>query len=337
VLAYGAALPTALFMISTMGHTSGNTPLLYNRRSFLEQYTNGIYRYRVLSRELILALSRLVQTLGIYHQPSAVDAANGAPDPNLYVAVTLVNGTSFIAFTLLLYLVTVRRRGWLAPYLIMVALVAASGYVVTPYDFLSYLFITAALAAAFANRRWSWRVCLVIAVLGTATRESFFVVVAAVIAVRLAQWRRQDEARSTLHRVDGLWASTIALTVGSAGTYLLLRVFLTKSSDSSTIMESILGSANFHPLSLVAVIITVLGFFSLIAAFPRDVTHDGLGNYRYGRTTLLFWLFSSPYLGVSIVSGIWSEALRLVMPMMICQYMLYWFATGEAVQTPRSS
>jgi hypothetical protein len=177
-LALGGAFPAVLHIATTLGYDSSYSHHLYAREAFLGQYRHGIYRYRVIGRELVLYVARLLEDLKFTLHTHATDIGHGRPPGDLFTAYVLVNGVAFVALAALLYKTT--DRGDSTPYLVLVVLVAMSGYVVTPYDNLSYLLMVTAVVVALRRRPWSWIACLPLAMAGTATRESFFVGVAAV-------------------------------------------------------------------------------------------------------------------------------------------------------------
>jgi hypothetical protein len=320
VIALGIALPAALYLACTLGFGSPYSQSLYNRSAFLRQYTHGVYRYRVLGRELVLFAGHVLHALGLGLQTTSVELARGRGTWGLFVAITVVNGVAFVAFTALVYARTVRSRRWTPAYLVLVTAAAASSYVVTPYDFLSYLLIAAAILVAVARRAWSWQACLVLAVLGTATRESFFVAVAAVVAI--AATRPGDGgilSRLTPSRTNSLACSAWSMAFGSVGTYVGLRVGL---SGGGSIVQHLRGLANFNLSSTVAIVIAFLLFAVLILELPPFDVSGRVAQRWYRESVGWLWVLSIPYVGVSAVGGNWFETPRLLLPIAICQYLV---------------
>ena len=126
------------------------------------------------------------------------------------------------------------RWEWVVPYLVIVALAIAGAYVVTPYDDLSYLLLTAAVIVGLRRRPWSWPVPRS-SVVGTATRESFLVGVAAMFAAVLARPSGvRGLGRAIIGKDDRLAASAVAMAVGSLVTYVVLRIVMAGPPDAST-------------------------------------------------------------------------------------------------------
>lgn len=333
-LALAAAFPLGVYIISVLHQVPASSPGIYYRPFFILQYANGIYRYRVLGRELVIGVSNLINLLEGGPRITGLSAATRSVEASMYTAYVLVNGVSLLAFSILLYVVTVRTREWLVPYVILVTMTVLSGYVLTPYDFLSYLFIAAALIVALSGRRWAWAWCIPLAVLGTATRESFLVVVAALVATRVSEPGSVRHLRLVPARDDRLWQSTESIAVGAVVTYVLLRVVLSRGTDASTFFQSVPGTSNVNWASLVAMVIVVLGAFAFATQIPRVDDLDRQRSSRRRRALVLLWIFSAPYLVVSAIGGIWSEALRLVLPVAICHYVVCWHLSRPDVTGP---
>src|SRR5262249_48277654 len=104
------------------------------RRASLGQYFTGVYRSRVLARELILGIANGIDALLRVHGSGA--------SPGFAVGWIAVTGGGFLAawWVLRSY---IRGRGpsggWLEVF--TVAVMAASAAVLTPYDLLSYALI----------------------------------------------------------------------------------------------------------------------------------------------------------------------------------------------------
>lgn len=318
------AFPLGIYIISVLRHTPANSPGIYYRPFFTLQYSNGIYRYRIIGRELIIGISNVINSLGGGPRVTGLTAATHSVEASMFTAFVIVNGVALLGFSILLCLVTARDQEWLPAYLILVTMTAISNYVVTPYDFLSYGFIAAALLLALSGRSRSWIWCVPIAILGTATRESFLVVVAALVATRMSEPGSIRELGLVPRRDDRLWQSTEAVAVSSLGTYVVLRLVLSRGTDSNMFVQSMPGASNFNWASVVALVIVGLSALALASQIPSvDVPDPGLSKQRR-RALILLWALSTPYLLVSALGGIWSEALRLVLPVAICHYVVSW-------------
>jgi hypothetical protein len=116
------------------------------------------------------------------------------------------------------------------------------------------------------------------------------------------------------------------MVAGSIGTYGLLRLSTNNPHDSATFFQTISGKSNFSWGSLVALLIVSFGSFALSSALPKRQLLVGDSADSDKRTTVTLYIISLPYLIISVIGGIWSEALRLMMPILICQYLLSFFA-----------
>ena len=190
--ALAGLLPATLHLVLTLGYDSSYSHQLYAREAFVGHYGHGVYQYRVLGRELVLAVGRVLRHFNLALHTTATDIGHGRPPADLFTAFVVVNGAAFVALAAVLYLVTVAAatagdEDWRLSYVVVIVLVALSGYVVTPYDYLGYLFTVTAVVVALQPRPWAPPLCLLLAAGGTATRESFVVAVAAVAAARVGR------------------------------------------------------------------------------------------------------------------------------------------------------
>jgi len=174
-----------------------------------------------------------------------------------------------------------------------------------------------------------------VSVLGTMTRESWLVAPAAVVAALLKS--EHDKRPGTMRRIihdRSLLISAVALTVGGVTTYFTLRVVLARPGDHATFWQHILPAFNWHESSIIALLVAGAGVGAMFAVLPGSVISATRPRFRYGWATLFFWVLSMPYLVVSFVGGTWFEALRLVLPVAIGQYLLRWAADGRAGGRP---
>jgi len=339
-LSLGVAFPLVLYLASTLGYVSAYSRVTFAKSAFLLQYRGGIYRYRILGTDAVLAVNYLVQHLGFNLATIPIDSLPFSSAYDLFTALVVLNGIAFVGFTVLLYVVTARNHRWVVSYLVLVALAIASAYVVTPYDDLSYLLLAALVLSGLADRPWSWPACLVLAAVGTADRESLFLGVAALAAILLSRSGAPvgipDYEHRSAGRHDRLVASTLAAIVGSVGTYFAVRILYADPTDHASFWQTLAFKANLTPSSLIAVIMVLLGGAVLVAELPRFGDRTGTLAARYHRATLYFWILSVPYLFVTVIGGSWFEAPRLLLPLGICQYLLRWSAdtpvTGGAAE-----
>jgi hypothetical protein len=314
--ALAGILPSALHLVLTLGYDSSYSHQLYLRRLFLDQYEHHIYRFRVVGRELVLAVDRVLQHFNVVLHTTATDIGHGRPPADLFTAFVVVNGVAFVALATVLYLATAAGAEWRSSYIVVIVLVALSGYVVTPYDNLGYLFTVAAVVVALQGRWWAPPLCLVLACIGTATRESFVVALAAVAAVLLGRygWRALVRLR------DPVWWSAVALGAGWLGTYATLRIVLADSAESGSMWQTIPREFNWQMSSVVGIVFYVLGAWVLQMTWPALPAGEERRRWRVMR--LLLWILSIPYVAACFFGGIWFEAMRLLMPILLCEHVL---------------
>jgi hypothetical protein len=125
---------------------------------------------------------------------------------------------------------------------------------------------------------------------------------------------------------DPLWRAAAALVVGSVGTYFALRVVLADPNEPQTLWMVMPRSLNWQMGSVIALMLVMLALWVLQVTAPRPT--DG-GRRRWRKTRLLLWVASLPYLAVSFRGGLWFEGLRLVMPVLLCEYALRSFALTQ--------
>jgi hypothetical protein len=81
----------------------------------------------------------------------------------------------------------------------------------------------------------------------------------------------------------------------------------------------VVNELNWQMSSVLAVLFFVLGAWALQATYPA-LPRPAVSRWRL--TRLLLWLFSAPYLAVAVAEGIWFEAMRLLMPVLLCDHVL---------------
>jgi hypothetical protein len=265
-------------------------------------------------------VGRVLRHFNLAVHTTATDIGHGRPSADLFTAFVVVNGVAFVALAAVLYLVTVAAatagdEDWRLSYVVVIVLVALSGYVVTPYDFLGYLLTVTAVIVALQPRPWAPPLCLLLAAAGTATRESFVVAVAAAAAALLGRhgWQALGRWR------DPVWWSVVALASGWLGTYVALRMVVGGDEPGSSLWMSMPRELNWQMSTPVALVFYGLGIWTLQLTWPALA---GPARARWRWTRRCLWILSVPYLAVCIVGGIWFETMRLLMPIVLCEHVL---------------
>ena len=156
----------------------------FSEESFRATYEHGIWRYRVLGREAVLALDNafswiLPADFGLRTQ--TLYASLPDYSPRFFFSLFVFNTIFLIATAALLNLaIGIRPRARYGQTkvllsVLLVCLMVISGFKVTPYDNLGYACLCAAVL--LTGKRWTLPLghllaCLVIIVVGTASRES---------------------------------------------------------------------------------------------------------------------------------------------------------------------
>lgn len=283
------------------------TATLYTRglgvTEFVQQYSTGVYRYRVIGKELVLAVYRMLAmhlpetTLALPHDPAASSL--------LCMALALVNGAClFVANLLLLGLLWVRRRGLgdieLAAYLFYTLLLTLSLVVVTPYDQMAYLLLLMGMLGARSRSWWlSVAVVAVSAVVGVLTRETEFLMPAWLATLVIVS---PDALAMRYRRL--FWVSLVCCIATYAG----LRVWMTGHPD---VVLGVTVGGKWSVESL-AVLVLLLCVTAALALRMR-------ANLR---PMMMMMAFSTPYLATILLGGTLRE-LRLTVPVVLCILLLY--------------
>jgi hypothetical protein len=297
-------LPVYFSCATYYGYSTAYTTRVFSERSFRKHYEKGVYRYRVLGRWTFLATHDLIQRT---HLPSMLPRSIAATEgkratAEIYTAYC-VHNTFFLclACTVLFFLLERRRRtdGFIVDVALagMALLMAVTGYVVVPYDTMSYFFIAAAAALVLrAPGPGGFAALCAALALATLTRESSVVILALYAAVHLPElvrWRRSGRRHLEL----------LLLGLVFVAVYGGLRVAL--GGGHGAVTHGSVMAKNLHrPLAWIG-----LGaFLAFVAWCLADAAHR--------RRCAWFLVLCAPYLvTVTIVGLLWET--RLFMPVML--------------------
>lgn len=299
-----ALVPVALIFLIVSTY-----PPSIGRRSPLHQYFTGVYRSRVLARELILGIANGVDR--------SLGRSGTAPSAGFVAGWTLVTGGGFLLAWWLLH-VQLRRRAVSTGHLdvVMAAAMAVSATVLTPYDFLSYALIVATVLAAHAGRSAA---AGLLAAAAVATRESGLLAIAIIVASCVG-----IESRGGRSGAIGAWRSTgrniaghrplRAVALAGVTTYVVLKAAYGDSRGFALFqhipLRTNLTSGTVKPALIAAGLVTAGRW-----ATPPP------GAVLRARLRVL-WLLALPYFAVVAIGGVWLEAPRLVMPLVLGEALL---------------
>lgn len=300
------AVAVAVVVATGVGWASWYSRVLYDPAAFDHQYERGVYRYRVLGRELVQALERLIgNPLGEHLAPRVAGSNPGA----MFSALVLVNGACLLATCALVHLV-LRRADVAEPgrtllYVTVVAVLGLTGFVVTPYDQLATLLVLGALVAAGSRPPFDLAALPLVA-LAVATRESAVVAAATLVATSwpAIRARRMDRAAALA------LASVAIVAVGYVG----LRVALGTDGDPLWAQVALRGNLG-RPLGWIGAGLALALWWwwrstCAVAAFGTDPDR---------RVTIRrLWRCSTPYLVGVLLFGYWFEV-RLLVPVLVAE------------------
>ena len=180
-------LPAGFSLIAFFGFFTNYTTDVFSRAGIATQYERSVFRYRLLGRWLVDAVSaRFEQISTAWPAPRALGLMDPSGNAAAYWAYAFVHTLGTCAgCTLLLLALRHRNRRNADLVVVAVAMVMAlAGFVVTPYDGLFFALQMAALALTVAVAPASALLPLVVVtVLATLTRETAYFIPAFVLAM----------------------------------------------------------------------------------------------------------------------------------------------------------
>lgn len=195
-------LPAGFSLIAFFGFFTNYTTDVFSRSGMAAQYERGVFRYRILGRYLVDAVSSWFEhTSMAWATPRAftvLDPSGTAPTYWAYVSVHTIS--TCIGCSLLLVALRKSRNG-VVPELAVVGVsmaLALEAFVVTPYDGVFFALQMTALALTLAPRT-ALAPLAVVTLLAALTRETAYFIPAFFLAVHHQRVLDGDrDARATL-------------------------------------------------------------------------------------------------------------------------------------------
>jgi hypothetical protein len=298
------ALPLAVLFSVQVWMSTAYTGAL-DIGSFVAQYYHGVYRYRVLGRDLLIEVYNFLRV----HFAERPYPLRRDPSASFlfYSAYVLSNGIYFsLSNVLLLSLLWVKKKGLLdrelSLYFYYTLLLAMSMAVVTPYDQLAYLLLLVGIwGTRVKNPFLGVLLVAVSAVAGTMNRETEFLLASFLATIALY-------APKPLAKRYGIYL--LVDLVLSVAVYAGIRWI---SPGGLQVIQSTTLGGKWAIESLVVV--------SLLLAVGIVMAMRLHGNVR---PALFFLIFSLPY-GLAVLIGGEFRELRLIMPLVLGLLCLYAF------------
>lgn len=299
----GFLIPIVLSFVVYAGFNTNYTSQGLTLQGFNDQFFNGVYRYRVLGRGLLLETYELVKNLDFPVLESSVG------DPQLYSAYFYLN-TLFLCLTCatLFFVLGGNKRASFSkvdlPLLFMCSLMAIGQFVIVPYDTLSYFLLALSALMILRNKKSVWKIIILCAlvIFATLTRESAVLIVSFYFSVNYSQILRKSKGLNWTHEQVTL------LVIGTcfALTYIILRFIL---GFSQSLFQNLTIVGNSNLLSALGLLFLIGMVFLLLASPSRS------------KTSVLFTISSLPYLvPMGLIAVTWE--IRLWVPFLMLLLLL---------------
>lgn len=310
----GVFLSLTLSFIIYFGFSSSYTKNVFSRESFSQQYDQGIYKYRILSKQLLLKIDDVLQNY--FYGDKTVEKIlvwTKTGTNRFYFAYFLLNTFFLLLLSVVLVLlfeldnVLVMNKSEKSLLLfLLIILIAVTQYVIVPYDVSSYFFHLLTIYIFFhyvdSFPKFSILSICALIILSTFNRESSALTVAFLTMILLL---KNGLNKKSIINVSFIFISFFV-------TYLWLRFYFEKSSDSmfvegNKMKENVTGFAN-----LTGILFWLLCFYLSMA----------LANSRENKyIIILYHILCLPYIATCFISGILFE-IRLYIPLLLSAVLL---------------
>jgi hypothetical protein len=296
-------IPLVATLSTSLWLRSAYTSHIFHLQGFLGQYGSSVYRYRILGRELLLRIYRLLAT----HHADQPFPMPTDPEATLlfYGAYVLLNAVFFFFSNLVLLLLLGDRKKrisdlHLALYFFVVLLLALSTYTVTPYDQLAYFLMLVCFLSMRFRRSWATYLVLgIAAIAGALNRETEYLVTPALLTIAFFT----APGNSKRYYYAGLLHLLLF-----AACYIGLRLLL---PGTPTVAGGITLGGKW---ALPSLIVLCALFYIGLTLVTRE--------YSSRRPALVLLLLSTPYILTVFLTGELRE-LRLLMPLLLCLVFVY--------------
>lgn len=306
----GILVSLVMSYIVYFGFTTNYTRFVFSRGTFLKQYDHDVYKYRVLSKYLLLETNQFLNAIAPDKKADLrLLILDRQASDNFYYAYFLLNLTFLMLSSVILALLLEMDNHFTWSHgekrlllFFLPVIICLTQFVICPYDVCSYFFqlFTIYIFLEFIDRHY-WpallSTCLLIA-LGTLNRESSALTVAYLVLLVLGKKGLNNKG----------WISIISFIICFLTPYLALRFFIKDPPGwhSPDTVDKFQLNLQWD-LSHWGIVFWIL-FSWLAFAICR--------NRENRRLIMYFYLACLPYIYACLISGVLWE-LRLFIPVFI--------------------
>ncbi len=305
-------LPFLFNCFSYFGYVTAYSGNLISRQKFIDQYDSGIYKYRILSKHLLLETDKIIlKTIynpGPYLQ-RILSFLDSDGTVSFYLSYFFLNTFFLILSCIILYLLGSEIFSSHHQNLLFVSIyipfVIITQYVLVPYDYSSHFFII--ITSYFLLRYLK--------------RESYIDYSMVLFSIFISTLNRETSALSVsfiltvFYMRGGIFKSlqkSLPFILSFIAPYLLLRFFL---GFDNGIIENWRLEENFKLFNLVGIIFSIVTTWYVFQFAEKRETQRALSIYL---------ICVLPYIVIILISGSLFE-IRLWTPVLINMIILLLF------------
>jgi len=316
----GCIIPVIMSTIVYEGFSTNYTTEVFSERGFKNQYENGIYKYRLLGRVLLLKTYDYIKNHKLPTlAPIALKSLDQNGDFQFYSAYFYMN-TLFLCLTCMVLFFILGGHNSNTnfttvdlPLLFMCFLMAIAQYVVVPYDTLSYFFLSLAILLMFRGNPSVWISFAlgVIVVLAALTRET----AALILAFYFAHNYKNILTRPTPFKFNRQQKTLLLIVACFVFTYATLRAIF---GYKQAIFQNVMFLVYFDIFSSAGIILVLS--INLLIFFTKPVT----------REMLVFLIAGLPYMvPMLLIANPWE--IRLWVPIILLLTIMKMKATQAEI------
>ncbi len=302
-------LPLIMSAITHFGYITGYTQGLLSSKSFQSMYNFGIYKYRVLSKVLLLETDKILSSSKLNGMDNMLTRIVMFIDPagklSFYFSYFIINSFFFILSTIFFYLI-LRKFAYFnsdkklfGTTLLYIIAVPIFQYVLVPYDYTTFFFNNLIIFLFLYNidRKSAGITVLMLLsiILSTLNRET------SALSLAFMGAFLYSESKRILPLLKFMFLPALAFIIP----YIGLRLYY--GFDSGLLNEIFLYQNLASPLNQ----------FGIFTGIVSVYLFYYFANYESTKKAFTYFLvFSLPYILVSLISGVAYE-IRLWTPLLI--------------------